>query len=112
MAVETFTWCERLGSSSTAEYRNRSSKFGNGYEQIVGDGPNNNSDSWSLSFTVSEAEALLIKKFLDSHGGNKSFFWTPPLGELNFYRGSAPAIAPNGAGFFTLTTMFTQSFLP
>jgi phage-related protein len=112
MAVETFTWCAKLGSSSTAEYRNRSSKFGKGYEQVVGDGPNNLSDAWSLSFTVSEVEARQIKAFLDRHGGHKSFFWTPPLGELNFYRASAPSVAPNGAGFFTLSTTFTQSFLP
>ena len=112
MAVETFTWCAKLGSSSTAEYKTRSSKFGSGYEQVVGDGINSTSDVWSLSFTVAEAEALLIKAFLDRHGGHKSFFWTPPLGSQNFYRGSAPAVAPNGAGFFTLTTTFTQSFLP
>ncbi len=112
MAVETFTWCAKLGSSSTAEYRNRSSKFGSGYEQVVGDGINNISDAWSLSFIVDEIEALQIKGFLDRHAGNKSFFWTPPLGGLNFYRASAPTVAPNGAGFFTLTTTFTQSFLP
>jgi phage-related protein len=112
MAVETFTWCSRLGSSSTAEYRTRSSKFGDGYEQVVGDGINNRTDTWSLSFTVKEAEALQIKAFLDRHAGHKSFFWTPPLGALSFYRASAPAVTPNGAGFFTLTTTFTQSFLP
>jgi phage-related protein len=112
MAVETFTWCPKLGSSSTAEYNNRSSKFGNGYEQVVADGINNISDAWSLSFAVDEVEALAIKAFLDRHAGNKSFFWTPPLGRLNFYRASAPSVSPNGAGFFTLTTTFTQSFLP
>jgi phage-related protein len=82
MAVETFTWCPKLGASSAPEYRNRSSKFGNGYEQVVGDGINNVVDTWSLSFTVKEAVALQIKAFLDRHGGHKSFFWTPPLGDI------------------------------
>jgi phage-related protein len=112
MAVETFTWCERLGVTSSPEYRTRSSKFGNGYEQVVGDGPNNKVEVWPLTFVVREAVALDIKEFLDRHAGFKSFFWTPPLGELSFYRASAPSISPNGAGFYTLTTTFTQSFLP
>lgn len=112
MAVETFAWCERLGVTSSPEYRTRSSKFGNGYEQVVGDGPNNKVEVWPLTFVVREAVALEIKAFLDRHGGFKSFFWTPPLGELSFYRASAPSISPNGAGWYTLTTTFTQSFLP
>lgn len=112
MAVETFDWCSRLGASSTPEYRNRSSKFGNGYEQVVGDGPNNKVDAWALTFVVREPDALEIQAFLDRHGGFKSFFWTPPLGEKSFFRASAPAVSPNGAGFFTLSTTFTQSFLP
>jgi phage-related protein len=112
MAVETFTWSPKLGASSTPEYRNRSSKFGSGYEQITGDGINNIVDTWPLTFTVKESVALDIKAFLDRHGGHKSFLWTPPLGVLSFYRASAPAVVPNGAGFFTLTTTFTQSFLP
>ncbi|SEJ49445.1 phage tail protein [Pseudomonas sp. NFR16] len=112
MPVETFTWCERLGATSNPEYRTRSSKFGSGYEQVVGDGPNNKEESWPLTFVVKEPVALEIKQFLDRHAGVKSFFWTPPLGELGFYRASAPAVSPAGAGFYTLTTTFTQSFLP
>lgn len=112
MAVEIFTWCASLGASSTPDYRNRSSKFGNGYEQVVGDGPNNKVDSWALTFVVREAVALEIKDFLDRHAGFRSFFWTPPLGEMSFFRASAPAVSANGAGFYTLTSTFTQSFLP
>jgi phage-related protein len=112
MAVETFTWCPSVSATSAPEYRTRSSKFGNGYEQVVGDGPNNRVDSWPLTFVVREDVALQIKAFLDRHGGYKSFFWTPPLGELSFFRASAPAVNPRGAGMFTLTTTFTQSFLP
>jgi phage-related protein len=112
MAVETFDWCPMIESTSAPEYRNRSSKFGNGYEQVVGDGPNNRVDSWPLTFVVREVVALDIKAFLDRHAGHKSFFWTPPLGELSFYRGTAPSVTPRGAGWYTLTTTFTQSFLP
>lgn len=112
MAVETFTWCPRIEPTSAPNYRVRSSKFGSGYEQVVGDGINNREDSWPLTFVVNEAVARQIKGFLDRHGNFKSFFWTPPLGELSFWRATAPAITPNGAGIYTLTTTFTQSFLP
>jgi phage-related protein len=112
MAVETFNWCPKIDATSAPEYRTRSSKFGDGYEQVVGDGINNRVDSWSLTFVVDKAAALEIKSFLDRHGNFRSFLWTPPLGELSFWRAAAPAVSPNGAGIFTLTTTFTQSFLP
>ncbi|RAU43428.1 MULTISPECIES: phage tail protein [unclassified Pseudomonas] len=112
MAVETFTWCPRIEPTSAPGYRVRSSKFGSGYEQVVGDGINNREDSWPLTFVVNETVARQIKAFLDRHGNFKSFFWTPPLGELGFWRATAPAITPNGAGVYTLTTTFTQSYLP
>ena len=112
MAVETFTWCPKVEPTSSPEYRVRASKFGNGYEQVVGDGINNKVDSWPLTFVLSQAVAIEVKAFLDRHGGFKSFLWTPPLGEVSFFRAKAPTITPNGAGIFTLTTTFTQSFLP
>jgi phage-related protein len=112
MAVEMFTWCPGIDAASAPEYRTRSSKFGDGYEQVVGDGINNRVDSWSLTFVVGKATALEIKAFLDCHGNFKSFFWTPPLGEQSFWRATAPTVSPKGAGIYTLTTTFTQSFKP
>ena len=112
MAVETFAWCPKVEPTSSPEYRVRTSKFGNGYQQVVGDGINNRLDSWPLTFVVSEAVAIEMKAFLDWHGGFRSFLWTPPLGQLGFFLGSAPTITPNGAGIYTLTTTFTQSFHP
>lgn len=112
MAVETFTWCPKVEPTSAPEYRVRSSKFGDGYEQVVGDGINNKVDGWPLTFVVAETGAVEIKAFLDRHGGFRSFLWTPPLGQLSFFRATAPTVTPNGAGIFTLTTTFKQSFLP
>ena len=54
------------------------SKFGDGYEQRVADGINNNLQKWSLSFTKrSDADIDAIYDFLDARGGVESFFWTP-----------------------------------
>ena len=78
----------------------------------MGDGINNRVDSWSLTFVANKATAVAIKAFLDRHGNFKSFLWTPPLGELSFWRAAAPAVSANGAGLYTLTTTFTQSFMP
>jgi phage-related protein len=112
MAVETFTWCPKVDPVSSPEYRTRSSKFGNGYEQVAGDGPNNITDIWALTFVVGEADAAAIKAFLDRHGGFKSFLWTPPLSGLGLFKSAAPSVTPNGAGMYTLTTTFTQAFAP
>jgi phage-related protein len=70
MAVETFTWCPKIDASSAPEYRTRSSKFGDGYEQVAGDGINNRVDSWSLTFVVGKAAALDIKAFWTATAGS------------------------------------------
>lgn len=112
MAVETFTWCPKVDPVSSPEYRTRSSKFGDGYEQVSADGINNISDSWALTFVVPEADAAAIKDFLNRHGGFKSFLWTPPLAGVGLFRSTAPSVTPNGAGMYTLTSTFTQAFAP
>lgn len=79
---------------------------------MVGDGPNNVTDSWALTFVVKEEDAVAIKAFLDRHAGYKSFLWTPPLSGVGFFRSTAPAVTSNGADWYTLTTTFTQAFAP
>ena len=57
----------------------RSVRFGDGYEQRLTFGLNQNPKVWSLAFEVSETDADTIETFLDARASdNASFDWQPP----------------------------------
>lgn len=59
--------------------RNLRAPFGDGYSQIIGDGVNNYSEIWSLSFTNRpKSDIATIKSFLDNNNGQASFDWQAP----------------------------------
>lgn len=53
-------------------------KFGDGYEQRVQFGLNQNPKEWTLEWNVTETVSDEIEAFLDARGGTESFDWTPP----------------------------------
>jgi len=57
----------------------RTVRFGDGYEQRLTFGLNQNAKRWSLTFEVSETDADTIETFLDARASdNASFDWQPP----------------------------------
>ncbi|MDD8160574.1 phage tail protein, partial [Escherichia coli] len=67
MAIETFTWCPRLNAEADINFRVRKAQFGDGYQQVSGDGINPRSQKWTLQFTGTETYIGAIKDFLDRH---------------------------------------------
>jgi len=66
-------------ASKSSEPRIRTTKFGDGYEQRVTFGLNQNPKEWSLTFDVEDADADVIETFLDARAADAdSFTWTPP----------------------------------
>lgn len=64
----------------------RTVRFGDGYEQRLTLGLNQNPKVWSLTFEVSETDADTIETFLDARASdNAPFNWQPP-GESTTYR--------------------------
>ena len=60
----------------------RKVQFGDGYEQRLSFGLNQNPKTYNLTFQVSETDADTIETFLDARAGdNAAFDFTPP-GEL------------------------------
>lgn len=112
MAIETFAWSTQNGDSPTFDYRTRESRFGGGYKQIVGDGPNNKEDSYPITHPGNKARMLEIMAFFDRHAGAKAFLWTTPLGELGLFTCKNPASTPIGGGVFKLTATFERAFHP
>lgn len=87
--LEVFQWSPRRNPQAEVKFRVLRAQFGDGYEQVVGDGINNRTESWPLSFFGSESEIRPIKDFLDRHGASRAFLWTAPLEQTSYRAGDA-----------------------
>jgi|SRR5690625_2658879 len=112
MAYQEFTWCPLIEPEGTHSFRTHSARFGDGYKQSVGDGINNESESWPVQFRGTKSYIVPIRDFLREHQGFKPFLWTPPLGEQGLYEASEFNLLAMGGGLYTLSTTFTQRFAP
>ncbi|MBA1200368.1 phage tail protein [Pseudomonas capeferrum] len=112
MAIENFHWPTERGATADIQYRTREAKFGGGYRQVVGDGPNNKEDSYPITLTATKAMTREIMAFLDRHGGARAFLWTTPLGDFGLFTCSDPKPTPIGGGRFKLTATFERAFHP
>jgi len=67
------------GAQKTSRPTNRVVKFGDGYEQILRFGLNQNPKVWSLAWqNISETDADTIETFLDARADDgDAFDWTP-----------------------------------
>ena len=70
----------RIGASKSSAPTVRSTKFGDGYEQRVRFGLNQDPKEWTLEWNVTEAVSDEIETFLEARAGAESFDWTPPSG--------------------------------
>lgn len=76
--METFIWKVKPGMNIESEPRVRSVRFGDGYEQRRPDGFNINLEKYSISLSPRNADAQVIRTFLEKHAGVTAFFWKPP----------------------------------
>lgn len=112
MAIETFTWPVQNGEQGDVTFAVRTKRFGDGYEQSVGESLNNRSQSWPVTYTGTKERVKAVKAFLDRHKGTKAFLWTPPLGELGLYKCTGYQPSNRGGLIYALTATFTQTFHP
>jgi len=68
------------GASKTSRPTNRVVKFGDGYEQVLRFGLNQNPKVWNLTWqNITESNADTIEAFLDARADDgDAFDWTPP----------------------------------
>ncbi|MNJ71201.1 phage tail protein [Pseudomonas sp. R32] len=112
MAIETFTWPVQTGEQGDVTFAVRTKRFGDGYEQSVGESLNNRSQSWPVSYTGQKTRVKQIMDFLDRHKGSKAFLWTPPMGELGLYKCASYKPSNRGGIVYTISATFTQTFHP
>lgn len=73
------------GAQKNSAPNARVARFGDGYEQRVTFGINQNPKVWNLTWNVSETDSDTIETFLDARGAVEAFEWTP-LGESTEYK--------------------------
>jgi len=77
--MTTFTWTPDFGAQKTQTPAVKKAKFGDGYEQRVQFGINNNPQTWTLNFVNrDDTETNQIDAFLQARRAVEAFTWTPP----------------------------------
>ena len=76
--METFHWRPQNSSTTSVSPKVRVIKFGDGYEQRIQDGINNDLRSYNVTFVGLFDDITLIDEFLTRQGGVHSFKWCEP----------------------------------
>jgi phage-related protein len=103
------------GAEKRSQPRTRRVQFGDGYEQRLLYGLNQNPKEWSLTWNnISETDSDTIETFLDARAADSAAFdWTPP-GESTAYKwvceSWSKSIPYNSRAVITAT--FRQVFEP
>lgn len=103
-----------FGAQKQSSPKIRKVQFGDGYQQRVTFGLNQNAKKWSLTFMVNDTDADTIEAFLDARAADAdSFEWTPP-GEVTAGRWVCMEWNREliGDQFNSISTTFEQVFEP
>lgn len=74
-----FTYTPDFGAQVQIKPRVRAVAFGDGYEQRLADGINQQPQVWTLDWQNRDnSETAAIKSFLATRAGVEAFDWTPP----------------------------------
>lgn len=95
-----------------SEPRIRTASFGDGYQQRISFGLNQNPKQYDLEFILRDADVNTIEAFLDARAADcTSFNWTPPDSATS-YKWICPSWTREliGAGTSRLQMSFTQVF--
>lgn len=85
MPKETFTWGINGDWSGQESPRVFTLKFGDSYEQRIGNGINTNPQKFDVTVTLPFSEMKDFREFLKRHGSVESFFWENPYEETGLY---------------------------
>lgn len=107
-----FNFPVQANDTGSKEYLTRTAQFGDGYEQVSGDGINSSKETWAITFSGKIEKVKEVEDFLDERQGYKSFAWRNPLGRLGLYRVKRWDVVPYSRDVLRLTATFEQAFSP
>lgn len=98
------------GAEGDVRYALETVQFGDGYKAIIGQGMNEEEDSWPLIWRGTESEILPIRDFFTSHKG-ESFYWTPPGGVQGRYVVMGHRLLSEGVNY-QLSAVLERAYRP
>lgn len=110
---QTFTWALDSSWSNDESPKVLSIKFGDTYEQRVGNGVNTQPNTFAVSFTGTFTVAKAIRTFLRDKAGTLSFIWVNPFNESGFYlarKWSFKRTLNESGALYTVESVFEQVF--
>lgn len=109
--MTTFTYIPSYSALLKQEPKVVSVKFGDGYEQRVQFGINQNPRKWDLAFNGKTAsQATAIDNFLKAANGVSYFDWTPPIGSAGKFICRGWNISLEDADIYSITATFEEVF--
>ncbi|WP_439259485.1 phage tail protein [Lonepinella sp. BR2930] len=106
--MKTFNWKPQWGVKCTRKPDVKVLSFGNGYEQRIKNGINNDLRSFDVVFKGDVANISAIDNFLTEHGAVNAFYWTP-YGETTQGKFKCEEWEKEySTGFLTLTATFKE----
>jgi len=109
--MATFSYIPTYSVNMSVTPRIRSTDFGDGYSQRVGDGLNTQRQIWTVEFISDTTSIDVIETFLQNTGGYQSFDWTPPRQTTALkFRYTDYNREPMGPFCDRLTATFRQEF--
>lgn len=109
--MTTFTYIPSYSALVKQEPKVVSMKFGDGYEQRVQFGINQNPRKWDLTFNgKTAAEATAIDTFFKTANGVSYFFWTPPIGAAGKFLCRAWNISLTDSDVYSINATFDEIY--
>jgi phage-related protein len=100
------------GLQGTTNFRVRTIRFGDGYQQDTGDGLNGEEESWPVTKTDVDTVMNPIIAFLKARKGYEAFLWTPPNGVQGLYKCKSYSHTYTHGNNIRLSATFEKSFQP
>lgn len=110
--MTTFTWIPEYGAAIDNTPAVMTVKFGDGYEQRVGDGIHNLSRKWSVTFKDTPTIIGQIDSFLTTANGISNFDWTPYYGSTGKWICKSWKPMLDTYGQWSLSATFEEVFEP
>lgn len=110
MSAPVFSFPVSYASKMTMKPRILAAAFGDGYEQRVLDGINNELESWQITAhsTGEIAGASAVETFLRTQAGVTVFQWTTKFGRTALFICKTWDRTPVAPGVTTITAMFEE----
>lgn len=110
MAIQTFTWNINADWRGEEAPKVLSIKFGDTYEQRIGNGINTQPNKFAVTLTYDFTTAKAIRTFLRTHAGVVSFYWTNPYQEQGLYIARDWTFNREETGLYRIETTLEQVF--